>query len=164
MPQTLLALMAMMLMTLFAFNQHRNVLTMREDVFMQDVDLRATGVAIDQLEALSAFAYDAATVDDTLTTASALTSVEMLGDDGTTDDLDDFDGTTATATRETPFDTLSFSVTTRVSYVEEEDPDTEATSPTKFKKATVEVYALDVAFADTVTLSQLYNCGSRCDW
>lgn len=164
MPQTLLALMAMMMMTLFAFNQQRNILMMREDVYMRDVDLRATGVAVDQLEAFSAFAFDAATVGDTITTAGALTGLADLGEDGTTDDLDDFDGTTATATRETPFDTLAFSVTTSVAYVEEDDPDVAAASPTKYKKATVQVYALDVAFADTVTLSQLYNCGSRCDW
>jgi hypothetical protein len=164
MPQTLMALLSMMLLTLFTYNQHRSVLQMREDTLYRDIELRGTGVAVDHLEALTAVAFDAATVDDTLTSAFDLTDTEDFGDDGTLDDLDDYHGLTLTDTRTTAYDTLYYGVETEIAYVEEFDLAVVASSPTRYKRATVRVYSLDVAFADTFALTQLYSCEGRCSW
>jgi hypothetical protein len=166
MAQTLLTLLALALVILFSYNQYRGVISTREYHLRHEIASQAVGVAVDQLEAYEAFAFDETILTDTLLQATDLTAMDENGFQADTpnNDLDDFDRTTTTTSRLTKLDTLWFSAETQVTYLEEADPGVETTTPSKFKKATVTVYPLDVDLPDTIRLSQVYNCGSRCTW
>ena len=82
---------------------------------------------------------------------------------GGTDDIDDYAGTTLNRTRVRDGHTLTFSAQTSVEYVNGTGSSTGGT-PSKLKRVTVSVVSTDIAFADTVRLSQIYSCGARCAW
>lgn len=156
----------MMVVGLYAFHQHQNLLRMRAGMMRSEATVRATGVAIDRLEALRAVSFDEATRSGAVTGPEQLTPVSdgIFPPDTPGDDLDDFDGSIETVERATAAGVLHFRVQTEVTYVDEVDRQTEVTTPTKFKKAIVKVYNLDLARPDTVYLAQLYGCGGECDW
>jgi hypothetical protein len=184
MPQTLLAILSMMIVSMFSLNQHRNLLSTRESMMRMEISLQATGVAVDWLEEIGTLSFDEATRDDEITSVNDLTamvSINLDGDgkshivssggdyygfDGDTpsDDIDDFDETAVPKSRATIQGNLNFSLYTNVVYVDDTNVEIEQATPTKTKKATVTVISLDVAQPDTIRLSQVYTCGSRCNW
>lgn len=169
MPQTLLALAAMMIATLFALNQQRGIMQTRMSVLRNEVQTAATGVAVDRLEEVRAMAFDEATKGEgKIFTSAGLTSKPTFTDDAPPiDDMDDFDGSYVERFRVWQQDTLWYGVETDVRYAEETAPETPIADPnqrTKFKKATVRVYSLNVERIDTITISQSFSCGSKCAW
>lgn len=169
MPQTLLAIAAMMVATLFAFQQQRNVMETRMQMVRSEVVTNATGVAVDRLEEIGVMAFDDATKgEDKIFATSSLTSMLTFTDDAPpVDDVDDFDGSIVERFRVYGADTLWYGVETRVRYASEAQPDAEIVDPsqrTKMKKATVTVYSLNIPNIDTIRISQSYTCGSKCDW
>lgn len=168
MPQTLLALAAMMMATLFALNQQRGIMQTRMSMMENEVATAATGVAVDRLEEIRSMAFDDVVKgEDKAFSSSALTSKATFTDDAPPiDDIDDFDGAYVERFRVWQSDTLWFGVATVVRYADEDAPDTPVSDPnqhTKFKKATVTVSSLSTP-ADTISISQSYSCGSKCDW
>jgi len=170
----MLAVLSMVVTTLFAFNQHRNVLSTRLNMVREDMAIRSTGVAVDLLEEIGSMAFDEATRDDIVASSSELTSLEPIGDlqnvtnpsleAGGTNDIDDFNGAVLTRYRELKGKDIGFQAESVVTYVDPLDNTTEVTYPTKLKKVTIKVYSTSIARPDTIYLSQLYACGSRCSW
>lgn len=169
MVQTLFTLAALLATMLFVFNQQRNIRHAEATMVRNEIVSQATAVAVDRLEEIGAMAFDEATKGDTrLTQAAALTSATVFTADAPPiDDIDDFDGAHVRHFRVAWKDTLWFDVHTEVVYAQESDPG-EAVSGssirTKYKKATVHVISTDPLVADTITLSQSFSCGSKCDW
>lgn len=169
MPQTLLALAAMMMATLFALNQHRGVMQTRISMMRNEVMTSASGVAVDRLEEVRSMAFDEATKGEAkIFSSTDLTSKPTFTDDAPPiDDIDDFDGSSVQRFRVWASDTLWYGVETTVAYAEENAPDIPLSDPnvrSKFKKATVKVYSLNVNHVDTVSISQTFSCGSKCAW
>ena len=168
MPQTLLALGAMMIATLFAFQQQQNVIQTRMQMLRNEVATAATGVAVDRLEEIRIMAYDEATKGEVeVTSPGALTAVPSFKLDSPADDIDDFDDSYVKRFRAYADDTLWYGVESVVRYASEANPEQSLSTthaPTKFKKATVRVYSLNVPKTDTIAISQSFACGSKCDW
>lgn len=169
MPQTMLALLAVMMAALFSLNQQRGIMQTRMNMMQNEVMSAGTGVAVDRLEEVRTMAYDEETKgEDKIFASTALTSKPTFTDDAPPiDDIDDFDGSYVKRHRVWMSDTLWYGVETSVVYALETQPDApvaDVNTRTKFKKATVKVYSLDIAKVDTITLSQSFSCGSKCDW
>lgn len=168
MPQTLLAIAAMMVATLFAYQQQQNVIQTRMQMMRNEVETGATGVAVDRLEEIRIMAYDEATKGETkISSPGSLTPAPDFKLDSPADDIDDFDDSYVKRFREYAGDTLWYGVQSVVRYADESNPDDTMPAthpPTKFKKATVRVYSLTMAKTDTITISQSFSCGSKCDW
>ncbi len=178
MPQTMLAVLSMVVTTLFAFNQHRNVLNTRLNMVREDMAIRSTGVAVDVLEEIGSMSFDEATRDKVISSSTELTSFERKSfylmeqegssqtsqESGGSNDIDDFNGAMMERTRTLNEKSLGFRAQSIVSYVDPVDKTTEVDYPTKLKKVTIKVFSMNLARPDTIYLSQLYSCGSRCDW
>ena len=175
MPQTMLAILSMVVTTLFAFNQHRSVLSTRLNMVREDMAIRSTGVAVDILEEIGSMPFDEATRDKVINTSSELTQLERLdihgrntefsiADSSNARDIDDFNGRFLDRARTLKGKNIGFRAESVVSYINPTDNTTEVSYPTKLKKVTIKVYSTDIARPDTIFLSQLYACGSRCGW
>lgn len=169
----------MVITTLFAFNQHRNVLNTRLNMVREDMAVRATSVAVDIIEEIGSMAYDEATRDNVVGSSSYLTSLSTISlstlsgltsslqqdqESGGTNDIDDFNGAVMQRTRTLNGKTLTFRAESVVTYIDPADKTTEVSYQTKLKKATIKVYSMDLARPDTIYLSQIYSCGTRCNW
>lgn len=174
----------MVVTTMFAHNQHRAVLRTQVDVIRQDVAMRATGVAVDILEEVGSMSFDEATKGGTVTDPSLLTSLPLvdvslatdpldpafellLGEDegeaGGADDLDDFNARHLDRNRRAGEHQLNFTAMPVVNYIGS-DGVTPVDYVTKMKRVRIEVASSDFAFADTIQISQVFTCGSRCAW
>ena len=165
MAQTLYAVVALVIVTLFAFQQQRTMALEQAGMIRNEMAMQATGVGVDKLEEIGSRPYDEATRGEKkVSAASDLTPPPFEVDKGDNDDIDDFHADVGKAYRVAGRDTLWFWVRTTVSYASESDPEQPASTATKFKRATAEVVSLTVSLPDTITLSQSYACGSLCDW
>jgi len=95
MPQTMLAVLAMMMFSLFAVQQQEKVYFAQNTMIRQAVSAMLNGAAVERLEEIGSKDYDQAIVDnETLTTSSQLASASTEfgpGNDHTSeDDIDDF--------------------------------------------------------------------------
>jgi len=146
MQQTLLALLALMMVTVFNFNQMQANVRNEQQVVRAEMRQMAVGVAMQTMEVIRARAFDDATVgldDDTITTASTFSTTFPSGNDcaafggsDTCDDVDDFDEmVTATVPFKTPEFEVDFNVDVEVDYVDSNmDP---TGGPTYGKQVTV---------------------------
>ena len=165
MSQTMLGILALMLATMFAVQQQRHAAHTRMGMIRTEIGTQSTGVAVDRLEEIGSKAFDEATIGNvSYTTSDSLTAVSAFKLDAPGNDIDDFHGVTIDTFRVATSDTLWFRVQSTISYASETSPDQVVSGPTKVKKATVKVYNLTVPAPDTITLSQSYACGSRCNW
>lgn len=169
MPQTLLAIAAVMVATFFAFQQQRSVIDTRMQMIRNEIATSATGVAVDRLSEIGAMTFDDATKSEAkiFSSGSLTASGVFTADAPPIDDIDDFHGSTVNRFRVFGGDTLWYGVQTSIVYADESNPDIAIVDPnvrTKFKKATVQVYSISVANTDTITLSQSFACGSKCAW
>jgi hypothetical protein len=134
MDQTLLALLALIIASVFSFNQERAVMQGRVAMVDAEMEVMASGVALQVMEYVGSKAFDDQTADgEKVTEAASLTSFGGFGVAGrcdvvapinteypyqACDDLDDFH---AMETEPVPFmlksETLSFDVTVEVHYV-----------------------------------------------
>lgn len=154
MQQTILALLALMIATLFSYNQERSMLHMRETMIDTEMEVMASGVALQVMEYIGRKAFDDQTTDgERVATAAELTSASGFGVSGKCDvvapiqtvspysDCDDLDDYDHMALERVPFvlktDTVYFDVTAEVKYVESDG--SESFSPTFDKQVTVYV-------------------------
>lgn len=169
MPQTLLAIAAMMLATFFAYQQQRSVMQTRLDMVRNEIETAATGVAVDRLDEIGVMSFDDVTKGGTeIASANLLTSsVTFVNDAPPIDDIDDFDNSVIQNFRVFAGDTLWFGVEANVQYASEAQTDQAVADPaqrTKYKMVTVKVYSLTIANVDTIALSQTFSCGTKCAW
>ena len=161
----MLAILALMLATLFSVQQQRHGAFTKISMIRGEIGTQSTGVAVDRLEEIGSMAFDEATVGDvTLDTIDSLTVGAPFELDAPGNDIDDFNGVSVDTFRVAGGDTLRFRVESRVRYASEANIGQEVAGPTKVKKATVRAYSLDISAPDTITLSQSFACGSRCNW
>lgn len=180
MPQTLLALLALSVATLFATQQQRYVVNSHLNKVRGELAVQSTAVAEDVLNMIGSMAFDEATVDPdapALTSSSQLTAIADFGSgEGQPNDIDDFHGSiadeykTRSIQRVDPetgtvvTSTLNFEVDVAISYANEHDLDAPQAAKSKVKKVVVTVYSTDISRPDTVQLARSFVCGSKCDW
>lgn len=166
MPQTILAVLAMMVAIFIANQQNRGVLQSQLSRIRGDIAVHATSVAEDMLSEIGAKAFDENTVgESTVEGPSGLTSESKFGPNqeaGGRNDIDDFHGQVLKRTRTIDADSLSFQVEVKISYADEDDTEEEVAGPTRIKKANLRVYSLDVSKPDTIRVSQSFSCGGKC--
>ena len=169
MSQTIYAIIALVLLSLFVFQQRRSTIRMQHTMVNNAVAVVAHGVAVERLSKIRSMSYDQATASDTyIDSASELTPPEEFGpsQDVENDDADDFHGAAIDVGRVVGGHTLNFRVESTVQYADEDAPDTPRTdnTRTRYKKISVRVYSLDVAEADTIEIAQTVSCKNACNW
>jgi len=166
MPQTLLALFALVCATYYTSTQQRSIVDDQVRLIHNEVELIGASVAVDRLEEVSSKAFDQKTVGNaTLTSASQLTAAASFGKEaGDNNDIDDFHNGADTLARKAGTSTLRFRVITTVAYGAESSPETASTTQTKVKTVTATVTSLDVTVATGVTLKRSFTCGTSCNW
>lgn len=168
MPQTTLALLALACATLFSVKRDQEIAEGHRTLVRNEVSMLATSVATDQIETISAKAFDEATFGDRRTTSSSqLTPTASFGkgnDAGDYNDVDDYHLSIDTVARRAGSGTLLFRVSTRVAYAEPNALFTEAAGVTKVKKATAYVESITVPLGSQTVLAQSFVCGSACTW
>lgn len=128
MPQTLLAFLAMMIVTLLSINQQQRILRTYEAMLDDEMEVMAAGVALQALEVIEATAFDSATLGGaTVATPAELTALpfptgngcSLRGLNALCDDVDDFHQMTPDTLQFTMRDgtTYAFLVTAEVNYV-----------------------------------------------
>ena len=176
--QTLYAIIAMMVMSLFAMQQQRQALRVQMSMIDQEINTIASSVATERLEEIGSKAFDHATTNGTtITSASALTAPAEFGtnmDADSNDDLDDFNGSEVTVVRSIGGSDLAFTTSSTVSYVSASNLDEVSSSRTKYKMVTVMVtvndqldeslYSVEGLARKTITVSQTYSCNSACQF
>lgn len=184
MPQSLLALAAIGIVTFLTLHQSRHaILTQKEKVDIEATTM-ATQVGIDRLNEMRRLAFDEATKGDRNASLLELSYLLPLSSDPehlfdsfprrreahsslpdvAFDDLDDFDAITYTVPKTSLLDTLQFSIDSVVGYVQDNGSGTASAVATSLKKVVIRVTALGIQPTVSVTLSQLYSCGTRCVW
>ncbi len=170
MPQTMLAILAMMLFSLFAVEQQHKVYLAQQTMIRQTVVVMLNGASVERLEEIGSKGYDQTVVDnETLSSSAELSSLDTEfgpGNDHTAeDDLDDFHIAVDTLYRAVGADSLGFVVGSEVVYASEFDPEQPAAPGTKTKFKLVTVTARSLTLPDLeVQISRSFSCGSACQW
>ena len=177
MPQTILAVVAITIFSLFAISQQRRLIYAEQAMIRQTVGFIANGVATATLDEIAARPFDDATESGPITSASQLTLKSNFGVNGTVNpDIDDYstydvhpDSTLPVATRTvnttSEEHTLTFQRKVEVFYAQESGGKWDTTSTrTKYKLIEVTVYSDQVDFADTVKVRQVVACRSNCQF
>lgn len=167
MPQSLLAVIAMMVAIMLTHLQQRSVLRTQLERTKEEVSLQTLGVAQDMLSEVGGAAFDDATIGSSGNPSGPgdLTATANFGsgkESGGTNDMDDYDGGTFTRTRLAGSGTLTFAVAVEVVYADEGDPDVEVPTPTRAKRVTAMAWNTDIPDADTVQVAQSFTCGAKC--
>lgn len=154
MQQTILALLALMIAALFSYNQDRSLIRLREAMIDTEMEVMASGVALQVMEYIGRKAFDDETTDgERVTTVAALTGAAGFGVSGKCDvvapiqtvtpysECDDIDDFHQMASIQVPFilkaDTMYFSVSADVKYVDANG--NESMTPTFDKQVVVYV-------------------------
>lgn len=163
MPQTILAVLALMMATTFALQQQRSILHTRAKLIRNEIAVQSTGVAETVLSEIGTRAFDQATAgDSSLTSPSQLTPMPFTGS-SVRMAIEDYDGQLLQRKRIFRGDTLHFNVHIEIFYVQD-DQVTPATGQTKNKRAALTVYSTDITRPDTVHMSRAYTCYTKCAW
>ena len=176
--QTLYAVIAMMVMSLFAMQQQRQALRVQMNMIDQEITTIASSVATERLEEIGSKDFDDATTNgSTITSPGELTVRAEFGanvDADSNDDLDDFDGSEVTVIRNIGGHDLAFTTTATVEYADENILDRVSASRTKYKMVTVTVtvnedldeslYSVEGLARKTITMSQTYSCNTACQF
>ena len=178
MPQTLLALLAMMLTVLFSVQQQRHMASSRLDLVQDVLAIQVNGVATERLELIAAKAFDEETLDAGRrhSAGTTLTSTSGFGanEDTPENDVDDFDGYESELGRPlrdeagNVVDTLRVDVRTSIEYVRKAATGTyEPTHlgmPSKFKRIRIEARTVNSMLPETVEITRVVSCGDSCTW
>ena len=170
MPQTMLAILAMMLFSMFAVEQQKKVYLAQQAMIRQTVSIMLNGASVERLEEIGSKGYDQTVVDsETLSSSTDLSSPDTEfgpGNDHTPeDDLDDFHAAVDTVYRAIGAHSLGFVIESEVEYASEFDPEQPAAPGTKTKYKLVTVTARSLTLPDLeVRISRSFSCGSACQW
>lgn len=163
MSQTLLATLALVVVTVYAAQQQRSIVSQQVAMIQNEVSSMATSVAVDRLEEMRSVAFDEHTRNGPVSSPSQLTPYPFLPD-SQGDDIDDFHQVKLDTFRVVGTDTLRFRVETTVSYVDESNIEQLTTQRTKYKRAEAKIFSTTISSPDTIRIAQTYACGSRCQW
>jgi hypothetical protein len=163
MSQTLLATLALIIVTVYAAQQQRNIVGQQVAMIQNEVSSMATSVAVDRLEEIRSVAFDEHTRNGPISHPSQLTPYPFPPDTQG-DDIDDFHLVKLDTFRLVGMDTLRFRVETTVTYVDESNIELVTLQRTKYKRAEAKVFSTTISAPDTIRIAQTYACGSRCQW
>lgn len=161
MQQTILALCAILVFSIFALSRHRADAAVERTAITGEYELAATDLAKERIETVTYFAFDESDVNGTGIRTSVLglstpgTDLgETSGDETTYDDIDDFHGAPArSVSRLWNGQQLQFTDSVAVRYVNPGAADLDAVLPlgarTLAKEVTVTVRASRVGFVGT---------------
>ncbi|NND71606.1 MAG: hypothetical protein HKN43_08505 [Rhodothermales bacterium] len=163
----MIAILSMMIASLFAFNQHRSALSTRLGMISQDLEMRATSVAVEHLEHIGSLAYDSGTLLGAATDPSELTrldsSYRSSGDLPGALSISDFHNSAVEVTRLKNGKAIIFDVATSITYIDGSTFE-DTSTPTKIKKVTVTVGGINTDLVKPVRVSEVFACGSECNW
>ena len=176
--QTFYAIIAMMLMSLFAVQQQRQALRVQMSMIDQEINTIANSIATERLEEIGSKHFDHATTSgNVISTPSALASQDEFGvniDADSNDDLDDFHGSDVVVVRSIGGSNLLFTTSSIVDYVSAGSLNQTSATKTKYKMVTVTVtvsdeldeslYSVEGLARKTITMSQTYACNSACQF
>ena len=158
----LLALGAMILLTILITNVNKNSLYTEDVMYNSNFGITATSIASSVIEDASKkrfdniFYVDSSTVyDPTYFTSAAnlgIDSGEVITDPKTFNDFDDYNGYT---TIDSSMPTAIFNIACRVNYVNDNALDDSVNTQTFHKKITVKVWS--VFMQDTMVMSSIYS-------
>lgn len=154
MPQTLLAVCAILAFSFFALAQHKSNADIEQRALASEIELAATDVARDQLVAITSSVYDEADVGSTELRRDVSGLSSVLGPDAGEssvnqfDDLDDFNGFIDTLTVQWHGNDLRFAVTADIQYVDPNQPENSSATPTLAKEVTVTVVEVKESAAE----------------
>lgn len=143
MQQTLLALAAILVLSIYAFSRQQESIDVERAAISSEVSLATAEVARDVMLKFEMYPYDEQAVGRT--GMSRATPMAHIGPEaGETvradfDDLDDFDGASWVEAVPRGADSLRFDVSVRVQFARTDNPDVTTTSPTSTKAVTVSV-------------------------
>ena len=143
MSQTILALAAIFVFSIFALNQHRTEAHTEQGAIGSEIEIAATNLAQQQLVDIGSLAFDE-TIALTVEASMKPEVSSTLGlDTGETidihDDIDDLHGQQFSASTMRDGIALDFLVAVNVRYVNPADPSQTSGSPTNLKEVTVTV-------------------------
>lgn len=167
MPQTILALLALMIASLFSLQMHRQTIETQQRMIRNELALQSTGVAEDKLGEIGTMHFDEAVKHGQAVDSYArLTAGPPFADGGPdNDDIDDFNGSVDTLARAIEGEELHFRAEVRVVYVPDANTDGAAAShQTKTKRVTVRVRSVDWPSAEEIRLSRTFTCGGACNF
>ena len=165
MPQTLLALLALVLSSLLVFNHQRLAVQSQRTMIVNEVEMAATGLAAEIIEFAGARSFDASstpkkvalaggTVPTTLASfspaadfgSSATCPLLRPSEDAPCDDIDDLDGIewAPVAIDVSLTDSLQFEARVRVYYVDDVKSMDPAPAPTYHKRVVLDLRSTDV--------------------
>ncbi len=153
--QTLLAVGAMILLSVLILRVNGSFLTTGTTLMDTKFDVLATSIATSLIEEISSKAFDNYTASNPTTNVNDLSSTlgpEMGETYDTYNDIDDYNGYTKI---DATMPSAVFKATCKVNYVNPNDLDHSTTSKTWYKKITISVSS--ISMADTVTISTVYS-------
>lgn len=167
MPQSILAMLALLMATTFVMQQQRSTLHTRTQLIRNEIALQSTGVAESVLSDIGTKAFDQETEkldeEETLTDPDELTDEVDFDGSGVRVAVEDYHNQTLTRKRPFRADTLEFTVEVEVTYVKD-DQETPVDNQTKNKMATVTVRSTDINNPVESRISRSYTCLSKCNW
>ncbi len=167
--QTMLTIVALMLLTSVILTTNRGFLTTNTTMSENRIDILGISVANSIMEDATNLAFDENTVGAAITTPAVLTPSSSLGLDGTYETrtnpspFDDFDDYNCYKTNP-KLDTIAvpgsttkvyFSTYCRVDYVDGNNPDNISTSQTYHKRLSLRVFS--PGMTDTIKMSTVYS-------
>lgn len=167
MSQTMLAILALAMLGMFALRQYEGIAHTRQSMIVAEIVTQSSGVAVDRLEEIGSMQYDekiGQAGGAKLLLPTSLTASANFKNDAPGNDIDDFDDVVVDTFRVSGADTLWFRVQSFVAYALDAHPDQQAPTQTKVKMVTVKVNSLDLDQPDTLSITQSFACGSRCGW
>jgi len=158
--QTMLTLLAMMMLTLLSVRMNSALLSTQENMQNSKFGLAAISLATSVIENANKLAFDEITIDSAITSTNALTGISSLGVDGSEHankpvEFDDFDDYNNYEYDERTLASAYYHISCRVSYVTSATPNIDAAGKTFNKKLTVSVSS--VSMQDTVTISTIFS-------
>ena len=172
MKQTLLAFLAVLMISLYSVNQQRSLMHAQNNGYAREIETAATDLALSKLAEISRLAFDEQDVGGAnviRTDVDSLTAVSYLGPDGSEvspddlyapyDDVDDYHDFQADIDHILNGEAFAFRLDVRVEYV---DGVTAVSYPTLAKRVTVRVRCdehaglpVDVTLGRTLTPASL---------
>jgi len=158
--QTMLTLLAMMMLTLLSVRMNSSVLQTQETMQNSKFGLAAISLATSIIENANKLSFDEITIDSSITNTNALTSINNLGVVGVEHsnkpaEFNDFDDYNNFQYDERKLASAYYHISCKVSYVIPTTPDVDSNSPTFNKKLTVSVSS--ISMQDTVKISTIFS-------
>ncbi len=156
--QSMLTLMAMMMLTMLTNRVNMNILQCQDTSQNSKFALVAVSLATSKIETASRLAFDEASANAAVTAVTSLTASTSLGKESgesTENTFDDFDDYNNLSYRDSTLASAMFDLKCTIGYVNAATPDVITTSKTWNKKMLVTVTS--PSMRDTIRISSVFS-------